>query len=338
MAYFRVLAEEMKRLIGLLDKKQRWLILMNADPDSMASAMALKRIIGRRVAKVSLAHINEVRRPDNLTMIRTLRIPTHMLTKRMPSHYDRLALVDSQPHHNPAFEGLEFSIVLDHHPLKAESPVAAPFTEIRTEYGACSTLLTEYLYNLGIKPSPLLATALLYGIKSDTQSFERNFCDTDVRAFRHLTKFANQMALKKIVRSEYHLHWLHYFRAALERLEICEHGAYVYMGEVENPDILVILADFFLRVHEINWTAIAGKCGPTLVVIFRGDGLEQDVGVMASEMFGDVGSAGGHRQAARAEIDLKALKTSPEILLCSRFDGKKLQCCTEHMPTATPDA
>lgn len=332
MAYFRKLDQELARLTALLHRDQRWLILMNADPDALGSAMALRRIISRRVAKVGLAHINEIRRPDNLAMIRYLRIPTKLLTKRIAAKYDHFALVDSQPHHNPALQDFRYSIVLDHHPVKKENPVSADYAEIRTEYGSCSTLLTEYLYNLDIKPSPFLATALLYGIKSDTQSFEREFCDTDVRAFRYLSKFANQLALKKIVRSEYHLRWLNYFRLALERLEICDHGAYVYMGKVENPDILVILADFLLRVHEIGWTAVAGLCKTTLVVIFRGDGLTRDVGKMAGELFGDIGSAGGHRQAARAEIDIKALKASPEELLCGRLDGKKLKCCEGHLP------
>ncbi|EPR43723.1 phosphoesterase RecJ domain protein [Desulfovibrio sp. X2] len=338
MAYFRKLDEELRRLTGLLQKDQRWLILMTADPDAMGCAMALRRIIGRKVAKVGLAHINEIRRPDNLAMIRYLRIPTKLLTPRIAARYDHFALVDSQPHHNPAFQDFTFSIVLDHHPVKKEAPVKADFAEIRTEYGACSTLLTEYLYNLDIKPAPFLATALLYGIKSDTQSFEREFCDTDVRAFRYLSKFANQMALKKIVRSEYHLRWLDYFRKALEQLEICDQGAYVFMGKVENPDILVILADFFLHVHEIGWTAVAGQCKNSLVVIFRGDGLTRDVGQMASDLFGDLGSAGGHSQAARAEIDLAKLTVSPEDLLCGRFDGKKLRCCNGHLGEAPPSA
>ncbi len=331
MAYFRKLDQELAKLTALLHKDQRWLILMNADPDALGSAMALRRIISRKVAKVGLAHINEIRRPDNLAMIRYLRIPTKMLSKRIAAKYDHFALVDSQPHHNPILQEFRYSIVLDHHPLKKENPVVADYAEIRTEYGSCSTLLTEYLYNLDIKPSPFLATALLYGIKSDTSSFERQFCDTDVRAFRYLTKFANQMALKKIVRSEFHLRWLDYFRLALEKIEICDHGAYVYMGKVENPDILVILADFLLRVNEIGWTAVAGQCKGTLVVIFRGDGLTRDVGAMAAELFGDIGSAGGHKQAARAEIDLKALNVAPEELLCGRLDGRKLKCCEGHL-------
>ncbi|WP_029898056.1 DHH family phosphoesterase [Desulfohalovibrio reitneri] len=329
MAYFRQLDDQLEQLLGLFDKDQKWLICINADPDALASAMALRRIMQRRVAEVGIAQINEVKRPDNLAMIKYLRIPTTKLTQKLASEYDHYAIVDSQPAHNPAFEHYRFSIVIDHHPVASGGGLAGAYVDIKPEYGACSTLLLEYLYNLNIEPASYLATSLLYGIKSDTQSFERDFIDIDVRAFRYLSKFANNLILKKIVRSEYRLEWLDYFREALDKVEILDHGAFVYLGEVDNPDILVILADFFLHVHEINWTAVAGTCKDTLSVIFRGDGIKQHVGEMAKDLFSDVGSAGGHVGAARAEIDLGEQDREPMDLLCERFESKRIKECLQ---------
>ena len=49
------------------------------------------------------------------------------------------------------------------------------------------------------------------------------------------------------------------------------------------------------------------------------------MGHLAQKHFGDIGSAGGHRGAARAEIDLAALGgKDPEEFLYKRLTGHKL--------------
>lgn len=75
MSYFRKLDSKLDQLLELLNKKQRWLIMCVADPDAMASAMALKKILVRKVESVGIAMVNEVSRPDNLAMIKYLKIP-----------------------------------------------------------------------------------------------------------------------------------------------------------------------------------------------------------------------------------------------------------------------
>lgn len=326
MAYFRNLDTKINEMIGLFNKDERLLILINADPDALGSAMALKRILYRKVQTSAIAHVNEISRPDNLAMIKLLRIPIKKLTPTLAAQFDRFALVDSQPHHHPDFEKFEFSVVLDHHPLKKDKPVQALYKEINPDYGAVSSLLTEYLYNLNIRPGKLLATALLYGIKTDTQSFERKFCDVDIRAFRYLTKFYNPLLLQKIVRSEFHKGWLKYFSLAFRKVKLLGHGASVFMGKVESPDILVILADFFLRIHNISWDMISGIHQGSLVVVFRGDGLRKDMGKLSSQMFGNMGTAGGHKQMARAEISLDKINNiHPQQFILQRLSEINLK-------------
>lgn len=307
MAYFRKLDAQLDKLQRLFTKNERWLILINADPDALASALALKKILAGRVGPVAIAHVNEITRPDNLAMLRYLRIPTKKLTPTLAAQYDRFALVDSQPHHHPDFADLNFSVVFDHHPKVTGMPVHADFVEIISEYGSNSTIMTEYLYNLGLRPGKLLATALLYGIKTDTQSFEREFHDNDMKAFRYLSKFYSKPLLHKIIRSEFRLDWLKYFTQAFRKMRIMGKTMVIFMGKVDSSDILVILADFFLRVHGLSSNIVSGICDDKLIVVFRGDGLRRDIGKFAQRLFGDVGSAGGHRSMARAEIPIENL-------------------------------
>ena len=281
MSSTRKLSSRLTQLLELFNRNDDWLIVINADPDAMASAMALKRIMSHRTGKVTIARINEISRPDNLAMIRYLRIPMLPLTDKLKASYSHFAMVDSQPHHNPAFAGIPFSIVIDHHPAVPEHPVDAAYVDIRPQYGAVSTLLTEYLRAYHIRPGIRLATALQYGIRTDTAM------------------------LTRITRSEYLPEWLKYFARAFSSMHQCGSGAYCYLDTVENPDILVVVADFFTHVHSIKWVGVCGVYNDTVVVIFRGDG-HVDLGEFAASRLGVLGNAGGHRALARAEFPLEA--------------------------------
>ncbi|MES9997586.1 DHH family phosphoesterase [Desulfovibrio aminophilus] len=326
MALFRQLDEQISQMLALLNKDQRWLIVINADPDALGAALALRHIFKRRVLDVGIGHINEIKRPDNLSMIRFLRIPTRKIIPNLAAQYDKFAMVDSQPHHNPAFDQFQFSIVIDHHPILPDKPVNAPFVDIRPKYGATATMLTEYLYNLHIRPPKLLATALLYAIKADSAGFERSFIDADVTAFKYLTKHADPVILNRIARSDFLLDWMRYFSRAFYNLRRIGQGLYAHMGKVENPDILVIVADFFTRVYGVSWNAVSGEYNDKIVAIFRGDGVRRDMGKMAASLFGEIGSAGGHKGAARAEFDLTALDgKDPESFIVKKLSRGKTQ-------------
>jgi nanoRNase/pAp phosphatase (c-di-AMP/oligoRNAs hydrolase) len=293
-------------MLDLFSSKEDWLILVNADPDAMASAMALKRIMSHRVNVVDIACINEITRPDNLTMVRSMRLRMKKFSPALTANYNKLAMVDSQPHHSPLFQGIRFSIIIDHHPLP-EAPAEAEYADIRPFYGSNSAIMTEYLYNLEIRPGKLLATALQYGIKSDTMSFARKFCDADLRAYHYLTRFADQTLLSRITRSEFLRSWLPFFAKACMNLHAAVSGQFVYIGKVDNPDILVVIADFLTRVYEFRWVAVSGLYEGTVVVIYRGDG-SRDIGRLAHAQFADIGSAGGHRALARAEFPVTAVQ------------------------------
>ena len=324
-----------------LCKDHRWCILIVADPDALASALALKRIMQHRVKSVDIVRVNEVTRPDNLAMIRYLRIPVKPLQVEKLSTYDHFAVVDSQPNHHACFKNITFDLVIDHHPLPAEPYTAAAFYDVRPNVGATSSIMTRYLQGLRITPSPLLATALLYGIRTDTASFERSGGEDDFRAYQWLSRHADTAVLRRILRSEYLRDWLPLFSRAFRSLVDCRgNGAQAWLGDVSCADLLVAVADFFTRVHGLRWIAVSGIVGKTtVVVIFRGDG-GRDIGRMADACFYDVGSAGGHRRLARAEFPVSAIPagTKPQDFVLHRLQTRKLRAITavRSAPPADP--
>jgi nanoRNase/pAp phosphatase (c-di-AMP/oligoRNAs hydrolase) len=303
MAYFRVLSVQLSQIQAQLDRDDAWCILINADPDALASAMALKRLIRSRVKSVTIARVNDIARPDNLAMIRYLRIPLVKWRASLRKKMQRFAIVDSQAAHHPDFAGLEFSIIIDHHPLATE-PAEGVFQDIRSDYGAVSTMMTEYLYTAGVRPSRLLATALQYGIRTDTGTFGRRCTEVDLRAYHFLSRFSDTSIMMRILRSEYLPEWLPYFSRAFETLRPCGRGSFAWLGKVKSPDILVVIADFFLKVHGLRWVAVCGVSAGRAVAIFRGGFGLMDLGAVASSTFKDIGGGGGHRNMARGEAAL----------------------------------
>ena len=166
--------------------------------------------------------------------------------------------------------------------------------------------MTEYLKAARIRPSRELASALFYGIKTDTDDFIRSSIANDINAFRYLYKFANINIIKKIESSEMTKKTLASYRYAMDRYVVFKDTVYVHMDIVENPDILVIIVDFFMRLAEVSWSIVSGIYGEKVVVVARNAGFRGDAGKKIQKLFGGLGgSAGGHRSAARAEFPVK---------------------------------
>lgn len=296
--------EKLRRFYSVFKGDDQVLILINADPDAIASAMGVKRLLWRKVSGIAVAHINVIKRPDNLTMIRLLGIQLVHVDKIDLARFNRIILLDSQPDHNKAFARFTPDVIIDHHPVTA---CTAAYLDVRPTYGATATIITEYLRAAAIKPSVKLATGLFHAIKTDTSDFERPAFVEDIRAFQFLYQYANIHLAKKIEQDEIRLDFLKYFRIALENMRIRKGRLFAYLGPVISPDICVLIADFFMRVQQIDYSIVSGIFDGVLVIIFRNDGLRVNAGKLAKQSFGQFGSAGGHKSMARAEINVAKL-------------------------------
>jgi nanoRNase/pAp phosphatase (c-di-AMP/oligoRNAs hydrolase) len=294
--------EKVTRLKAVVNPGDSLAILVNADPDALACALALKRLFWRKVRPIRIFRTNRIDRADNLAFIRLLDIRNRSIRSLKRSAFTKFALVDSQPAHHRRFAAMDFDIIIDHHP--PTNDLSAGFIDINKSYGAAATLMTEYLRAADIKPSPRIATALFYGIKTDTDNFVRPTVDRDIMAFRYLYDYANLNIIKKIESSEITRETLARFQKAMQRLQLLDHTAVVHMGKVNKPDILVQIADFFLKMAEAVWSIASGISGGRLIVVIRNAGFRRNAGKLARNLFGDVGSAGGHKDSARAEIPL----------------------------------
>jgi nanoRNase/pAp phosphatase (c-di-AMP/oligoRNAs hydrolase) len=310
--------ERLRRFYQQFTNSDQVLILINADPDAIASAMAVKRLLWRRVAGITIGHINVLQRPDNLTMVRLLSVRMVYLDSIDPTRYSRVVLVDSQPDHHDALGRFSYDVIIDHHP---DDRPKGGHVDIRPKYGATASILTEYLRAAKIKPSRKLATALFHAIKVDTHNFERETLIEDVIAFQYLFRYANIPLARRIEQAELKLDYLPFFRKAIQLRRFRKGKMFAYLGAVPHPDVCVMIADFFMRVEKVAWSIVAGRHDNRLVVILRNDGIRKDAGHLAQSSFGEFGSAGGHKTMARAELALPALGEAVDTTHGKRMIG-----------------
>ncbi len=301
--------QRLEKFLSLFSSDNRVLVVINADPDAIASATAVKRLLWRKVSEVKVTYFNEIRRPDNLTMLRVLDIEIIPIKEINEKNFDKFVTVDSQPDHHECFAMFRYNAIIDHHPLSCDS---ADFNDIRPEYGACSTMMTEYIKAADIKPSENLATALIMGIKTDTKGFLRHTAMEDVRAFQFLYRYANPSMIARIESAEFREKDLDFIAKAIKRKKIINRRVYSYTGKIENPDQCVITADFFMKIESANWSVVSGIYNKKLVIIVRNDGLRKSAGKAVKEAFDFIGSAGGHRTMARVEIKMDDLEKELE--------------------------
>ncbi len=297
--------KQLKRIFSLFNGNSKVLVVINADPDAISSAMALKRLLWRRVKEVAIAHFNKITRPDNLAMIEYTESGLIALDDIEKEDFNTFVMVDSQPDHSPHFAGFDFDVIIDHHPVSCEDAV---FVDIRPDYGACATIMTEFLKSKKIKPSSKLAAALMLGIKTDTSNFTRQTSLRDIRAFQFLYKFANNNIVTKVERSVLTLEDLDFVKQAIKKKKILNNRVFFHAGKISSPDPLVVVADFFLTISRVNWSIISGIYEKQLIIIIRNDGLRKGAGNTAKQAFAICGSAGGHKTMARAELDMKLVR------------------------------
>lgn len=292
------------------------------DPDAIGAALGLAAIWKAAGVQPLIRYTGEIHRYQNRLLVQYLKDPIERLRESERLGADLIAVVDAQPgfwKHDPPTA----HVVIDHHPKRDDT--SAVYVDVRETYGSTSSMLTEYLVEAELPISRQLATALLYGLKTDTADLTRNTSSADIRAYDSLHAKADTHFLARLDKSQVPMTILDQIAWGFTRRLVYRDMMLVHFGEIDSPDALVQAADLMLLTCGINWTVCAGKVGDKLIVVFRGDGHRQDVGGRAKSAFGKLGSAGGHRTMGRAEIPLDGehVDATVDILVHNLFKRMK---------------
>jgi nanoRNase/pAp phosphatase (c-di-AMP/oligoRNAs hydrolase) len=307
--------ENLRRVVdlrALLAPRERVGILLqpDPDPDGIACGYALRALLGRKRTSAPLISFGEVKRAENRAMVQALGIEVRTLAPDELEEFDALALVDVQPsvfgESRPA-RLRRVDVVIDHHPERGGYEAA--FEDLRPGYGATSTILTEYIRAADLELGPRLATALVYGIKSDTQLLGRETSREDIDAFAYLHALHSPALLRRIERPALPEGALRALGRALATARV-EGGIYVVVLGRVREDVIPQVADLGLQAEGAEWSIAAGIVGRDLVFSVRNVGYVRAAGDVVRAVVEGLGAGGGHRSMAKGIIPLTAFRRS----------------------------
>jgi len=313
--------DNLNLVLQIVDQAEEIVILphTNPDPDAIASAVALRYLLAEKLdLEAQIAYYGVIGRAENKALVRYLVHPLRPLIDSDLSPSKSVAIIDTQPGAGniltlPATSNI--AIVIDHHTWPDLSPSSpqAGLTDIRPELGATSTILTEYLRAAGLEPPVPLATALFYGIKTNTLGLGRNTSGDDAAAYYYLQPRVDVKGLADIEQARVPAHYFKSFDVALRAAQVYDGVLISYMGPVDYPDLTAEMADLLLRLEESEWVVCMGLHQETMMISVRLHRRQRGAGQLVQAIVGPDGAAGGHGTIAGGQIPLTG--QDPDVLI-----------------------
>lgn len=304
------------RLLSVLEPFERVVVVshVNPDPDSLASMLGIRDLIEKcQPGKPVVMTVDGmIARAENRAMVELIPIPLVPVGSVAVDRETAVVMVDTQPHTGRrSSESATPQIVIDHHETGGELE-GVLFQDIRTHIGASSTIVVGYLLEQKVAASPQLATALLYGIESETTGYPREACSLDDGALVWLFPRADKELLARIRNPKLPQSHFATFHQALSNAFLYRDLIFAWCGEISQPDIVAEVADFFVRFDQVNWVLSAGLFDEGLKLSLRAADLGGEAGEALREVLEGMGRGGGHDKRAGGFVQLP--DTSPRAV------------------------
>ncbi len=275
------------------------------DPDALASAYALQYLADHAYGiKSRIVYRGIIGRTENRNMVTFLNLPVHRFKQGELRKYINTAMVDTQPDfdNNPFPPDRKADLIIDQH-----SPIARPLADcsiIDTACGATSVILAKALLSLKIDIPERLATALVYGIITDTLNFYRAKRPDIIKTYLDIVSFANMHVLARIQTPVHDGHYFSILSHAINHAQMRSGLIACHLGKVVNPDVVSQLAEFLLCYKHAKWTLTTGRFRNKLHASLRTKTKNYSAGEILRTCFRNPEDAGGHGQIAGGSLKI----------------------------------
>jgi len=293
----------------------------NPDPDAMATGIGVASLAEQADTDAQLQYPGQIRHQENRAFRTVLDVDIEPIEHVSDLAAEHVVLVD---HNEPrGFAGadsvLPFAVV-DHHPGEGAGET---FTDVRTDYGAASSIVGEYFDDLGAKPVPpakhaseigadytvssTVATGLLYGILTDTNRLTAGCSAADFAAAGYVYPGIDEDRLDRVANPEVSTEVLELKARAIAGRDVRGPFAVSDVGRLSNVDAIPQAADELVQLEGVTAVVVLGECDGTIHLsgrsrddrIHMGDTLDSAVSVLREA------SAGGHARMGGGQLSLR---------------------------------
>ncbi len=275
------------------------------DPDALASAWALSHL-AHEVAHIraKIVYGGMIGRAENRIMAERLQIPASPLKPGEIKTSAHLAIIDTQPpfKNNRCPPRRKPALIIDHHPRHPDTQ--ADCVLIDESSGATTTILAEALSLAKVSVPKKLATAIVYGIGSETQNLGREAGARDIKAYQEFWPKAHMQTLWKISYPKHSTDFFTSLLSALQNAFICRNVIGTHLGVLNVPDRAAQIADFLLTHEKMDWSIVTGRYQGKLFVSLRSSSPAAKAGKLLRRLLGGGNRGGGHAMIAGGSIEV----------------------------------
>lgn len=289
----------------------------NPDADALSSGFALTMYLKKHEKDVRLVYggKNLIRKSNLKMMVETLSIPVeHVETLPTP---ELLVTVDCQyGAGNVTQFKAENVAIIDHHRVSVELP---ELSEVNSSLGSCATLIWSLLKQerFEVNCYPELATALYYGLYSDTNGFSEISHPLD-KDLRDAMKFSGEL-LNRYRNANISLEELEIAGAALMQYEYNEEYQFAVVKAAPcDPNVLGIISDLLLEVDSVNVGLVFSVFPDGVKISVRSCIKEVKANELADEICEEIGDGGGHFSKAGGFIQMDLLNEAYRLFCRER--------------------
>jgi nanoRNase/pAp phosphatase (c-di-AMP/oligoRNAs hydrolase) len=277
----------------------------NPDPDAMSSAVAVESLAEQVGTDAVVQYPGRIQHQENRAFETVLDLEMERIESAADVAAEDVVLVD----HNEArgFQGSE-SIdpyaVVDHHPGHGSG---MEFTDVRSDYGACATIVAEYFEDLDaavVSPTdgefpddlaiaPDVTTGLVYGIQSDTSHLTSGVSRAEFQACEYLYPGINEETLDRIANPQVDAEVLEVKATAITEREVEPPYAVADVGEVDNVDAIPQSADELVRLEGVTAVIVYGEKEGTIHLSGRSRDDRVHMGNCLKSITSEIPMAGG---------------------------------------------
>ncbi|SDQ53759.1 DHH family phosphoesterase [Natronobacterium texcoconense] len=308
------------RLQHVLDDYDEIAVLMhpNPDPDAMACAMGVAAIAEFVDTDATLQFPGEIRHQENRAFRTVLDLDLENVESSSELAADAVVLVDhNTPRGFTGAQNVEPVAVVDHHPGNG---TGTRFTDVRTDYGAASTIFVEYLKEMGavaleddeeleeneLELTAELATGLLYGIQSDTNHLTNGCSRAEFDAAAYLFDKIDEDLLDRIANPQVSDDVLQIKATAITEKRIDGPFAVCDVGNISNVDAIPQAADELMHLEGVTAVVVYGENDGTLHLSGRSRDDRVHMGETLRHAVSDIpmANAGGHARMGGGQVSV----------------------------------
>ena len=266
------------------------------DPDAIASAFGLSKLLKHYDIKSSICYKGKIERFSTNVFVNKLGIELIDLDSiNGMCENDEIILVDSQKGNSNIVDtpGNEI-ICIDHHPsFENCNTNDYRYADIRPEYGACATIIAQYYLENDIQMDKRVATALIFGIKSDTMGLSRGVSQADIDVYQQLYGMCDMELISSLEHCSLKFEDLKAYANAINSIKIYDNISFANTGYNCPEALIASISDFMLDLVEIDFSVVYSIRDDGIKLSVRSIG-EINAGIVTNDALSDIGGGGGH--------------------------------------------